>query len=453
MAAKDARIRLLTDIIYSMKQVKMQAWEYIFNERINVCRREELNELRKVKYLDAACVYFWATTPVLLSVILIGIYAYMGEEMTASKIFTALTLINMLIFPLNAYPWVINGTMEGWVSLNRLQALMDTNVIDYQQIYEKFDSESKTEDDMYGLNSKIQAAMKVENSNFSYSPATDLTLQSRVLSEINLKVGFADFIGIVGPVGSGKSSLVLSLLGELEKTDGTIYWNTPHDGIGYVSQDPWIFGGTVRENIIFGSHYNAEWYRQVIQACCLVTDIECWPGGDLTELGEGGATLSGGQKARINLARQVYQQRDIYLLDDIFAQLDKHVCAHIYENVVLGLLRDTTRILVTHQMCYIRDSRITVVMEGGKIETIGTPKDIGVEQNQKNNEEDQDEHLESEQPIMNKEGHSIIDEEERVEGKVSIGVYWYYVKMTGYSLSYLISLSLIIMQGIFFVSF
>ena len=169
MTAKDARIRLITDIVYSMKQIKMQAWEAVFSNRIGDLRKKELKELRAIKYLDAACVYFWATTPVLLSVILIGIYAYMGQELTAARIFTALTLINMLIFPLNAYPWVINGTVEGWVSLKRLQALMDTTVMDYQGIYEKFDTDDRSsEDDMYGLNSTMEPAIKVENCNFGY---------------------------------------------------------------------------------------------------------------------------------------------------------------------------------------------------------------------------------------------------------------------------------------------
>ena len=148
---------------------------------------------------------------------------------------------------------------------------------------------------------------------------------------------------IIGGVGSGKSSFLFGLLGELENNVGTIYWNQPHEGIAIVTQEGWIFGGTVRDNITFGSHYNPEWYRKVIAACCLVEDIEQWPGGDLTEVGEGGTTLSGGQKARINLARQVYQQKDIYLLDDIFSQLGSyrstqkyHECLFIFRQTCLS---------------------------------------------------------------------------------------------------------------------
>ena len=116
---KDARIKLVSDIIYSIRMVKMHSLEKIFGYKIIELRKTEINELSKVKYLDAACVYFWATTPVLLSVILFAIFAANGDVLTASKVFTSLALINMLIYPLNAYPWVINGTMEGWISLQR----------------------------------------------------------------------------------------------------------------------------------------------------------------------------------------------------------------------------------------------------------------------------------------------------------------------------------------------
>ena len=126
MAAKDLRVRLLSDLIYSIRLVKMQAWENIFRRKVGELRAEELRQLSKVKYLDAACVYFWATTPVLLSVILFGIFAYNGEALTAAKVFTSLSLINMLIFPLNAYPWVINGTMEGQGSEKRREVLRIT---------------------------------------------------------------------------------------------------------------------------------------------------------------------------------------------------------------------------------------------------------------------------------------------------------------------------------------
>jgi len=165
-----------------------------------------------------------------------------------------------------------------------------------------------------------------------------------------MKIGRSDFIGVVGPVGSGKTSLLLSLLGELDRSSGTISMNDNHDGIALVTQDAWIFNGTIRENILFGAFYNPEWYRKVIDACALMTDMESWPAGDLTEVDEGGTTLSGGQKARINLARQVYQEKDIYFLDDPFAQLDRPVCLHIYENCIMGLLRDATKVMVSHQV-------------------------------------------------------------------------------------------------------
>lgn len=138
----------------------------------------------------------------ILSIMLIGVYAYLDQELTASKIFTALTLINMLIFPLNAYPWVINGTLEGWVSLKRIQELMDIQVVDYQKVYEKFATDDRNEDDMYGLNSNLEPAIKIENCNFSFNSNES---QSRILTNINLKIGHSDFIGIIGRVSTVNS--------------------------------------------------------------------------------------------------------------------------------------------------------------------------------------------------------------------------------------------------------
>ena len=354
MAAKDCRLRLVSDLIYSMRLVKMQSWENMFKKKIGLLRAEEIKQLSRVKYLDAACVYFWATTPVLLSVILFGIFAYNGEALTAAKVFTSLSLINMLIFPLNAYPWVINGTMEGWVSLGRLQNLINVRVIDYQSVYQSFDSDDSPEmgggnSSMYGLvnNSQVPSLIKVENASFSWT--TD-RLQP-MLKNINIKIGQSDFIAIVGPVGSGKTSLLLSLLGELDRSTGTISMNDNHDGIAIVTQDAWIFNGTIRENILFGAFYNPEWYRKVIDACALMTDIGAWPAGDLTEVGEGGTTLSGGQKARINLARQVYQQKDVYFLgkDSISFNLNPNMhqicnpsCSIAYFYTKFILLEQTT---------------------------------------------------------------------------------------------------------------
>ena len=265
---------------------------------------------------------------------------------------------------------------------------------------------------------------------------------------MNLKIGYGDFIGIVGPVGAGKSSLLLGLLGELERSDGSIYWDSSHQGISIVTQEPWIFGGTVRENILFGSPYNAEWYRKVVESCCLVTDIEQWPGGDLTEVGEGGSTLSGGQKSRINLARQVYQQKDIYLLDDIFSRLDRPVCAHIYEHVIMGLLRDTTRILVSHQVDYLRDARIACLIENGTIQAIGSTKEVFGKEFSSPTSPTEEPDVEC---ILKEEtqerSHTLEQSEEKLEGTVSFDIYWYYLKMTGYFLSIIIILSLVVMQA------
>ncbi|CBY41651.1 unnamed protein product, partial [Oikopleura dioica] len=412
MKAKDARIRLLSDIVYSISYIKMSAMEKIFKKKVEKLRDEEVTHLGKVKYLDAACVYFWAATPVILSIILFTIFSYFGEALTAAKVFTSLSLINMLIFPLNAYPWVINGTMEGYVSLKRLQKMLDLTVIDYQQVYEP----TSTDDDCALLDTP---SMYVKN--------------------INFKVAKGDLVGIAGQVGSGKSSLVQAIAGEIDRTSGSLLMNDNHDGLGLVTQEPWIFNGTVRENIIFGSAYNPELYRKIIEATALVDDIESWPAGDLTWLGERGTTISGGQKARIHLARQVYQEKEIYLLDDIFASLDRRVASHIYENVVMGLLRDTTRVVVSHQIEFLRDARIVYKIENGEFIESGTPNEIlGVSKFAS---------VVPEEEFHATEGKKKEEEaEDKADGAVNARVYHAYIKATGYPLFIAIVFFVVLMQ-------
>ena len=191
----------------------MSAMEKIFKKKVEKLRDEEVSHLGKIKYLDAACVYFWAATPVILSIILFTIFSYFGEPLTAAKVFTSLSLINMLIFPLNAYPWVINGTMEGYVSLKRLQKMLDLTVIDYQQVYEP----TSTDDDcalldspsesMYGLVNNTEVPFIFKLSNASFTNSTNI-LAPATVKNINFKVAKGDLVGIAGDVGSGKSSLL-----------------------------------------------------------------------------------------------------------------------------------------------------------------------------------------------------------------------------------------------------
>lgn len=179
----------------------------------------------------------------------------------------------------------------------------------------------------------------------------------------------------MGTVGSGKSSLISAFLGEMDKTAGRV--NTI-GAIAYVAQQAWIQNATLRDNILFGKTFNKSLYDKVIDACALTPDFAMLPAGDQTEIGEKGINLSGGQKQRVSLARAVYANTDIYFLDDPLSAVDSHVGKHIFENVIgpSGLLKDKTRVLVTHGITYLPQTDKVVVLKDGEVSEIGTYQEL-----------------------------------------------------------------------------
>ena len=187
---------------------------------------------------------------------------------------------------------------------------------------------------------------------------------SKTPSDITLNASNGDMLAVTGKVGSGKSSLLTAILGELPLCEGAISY---HGRVAYVPQIPWVFSGTIRENILFGLPFNEEKFRHVIDICGLTKDLTDFSNGDLTEIGQRGATLSGGQKARVGLARAVYSDADIYLLDDPLSAVDTKVARRIFESCIVGHLSGRIRLLVTHQLQHLKDLDHIAVMENGSV--------------------------------------------------------------------------------------
>ncbi len=184
------------------------------------------------------------------------------------------------------------------------------------------------------------------------------------------------FSGIIGKVGSGKSSLLTSILGEMTKVSGKIAANIPFSGIGYVQQEPWLQQSSVRDNILFGKMFQPDWYDAVLDACALKEDMKQLTKGDLTNVGESGVMLSGGQKARVALARAVYQDKEVYLIDDIFSALDVQVSTQIFRKCINGLLRNKTRILCTHHPRFLGSASNILMLDDGQVVDSGLPAKI-----------------------------------------------------------------------------
>ncbi|MGH0159898.1 UNVERIFIED_CONTAM: hypothetical protein FKN15_063493 [Acipenser sinensis] len=453
---KDARVKLMTEILFGMRVIKFYTWEKHFHEKISACRREELARLKTMKYLDAVCVYTWAALPVVISILTFITYVLLGHELTAAKVFTALALVGMLILPLNNFPWVVNGTLEAKVSLDRIQRflqLSDQDLDSYYSIVAPEDPQTTIEMKKVTFSWAAQGASDPPET-FAGDCRAKGSLQ---LCSLNLRIRKGALVAVVGKVGCGKSSLLAAITGELNRCEGVVYVQGRDQGFGLAMQEPWIQHATVQENILFGKDYNARFYQAVIEACALTDDLNILPSGDQTEVGENGVTLSGGQKARLALARAVYmildanywnllephvksllklslQEKDIYLLDDPLAAVDADVANHLLEKCILGILKHKTTVLCTHRIEFLEKADVVILMDDGKIVKTGTPAEIlplveAVPKERKNNENKKEkDSVQSEQeleqppeqaPVVD----SLIEEEQKQMGAVALRVY------------------------------
>uniref|UniRef100_A0A8C9NDR2 ATP-binding cassette sub-family C member 10 n=1 Tax=Serinus canaria TaxID=9135 RepID=A0A8C9NDR2_SERCA len=452
---KDTRVKLMTEFLCGIRVIKFYAWEKHFSTRIKSCRAKELQKLRAIGYLDALCVYLWAALPVVISIAIFVTYVLLGHQFTATKVFTALALVGMLILPLNSFPWVLNGILEAKVSLDRIQQFFELMDQDLEAYY-ALDGPSDT-----------ATAMEMQCATFSWVPVEEESTRhpsstgTLKLHIESLSVRKGMLLGVVGKVGSGKSSLLAAITGELIKQGGRVYVCDLEQGFGLATQEPWIQFTTVRRNILFGREYDARLFEEVLEACALSEDLNILPAGDQTEVGENGVTLSGGQKARIALARAVYQEKELYLLDDPLAAVDADVAKHIMWKCIFGVLKDKTRVLCTHRTEFLEKADALLLMDNGRIVKTGTPADIlplveafpkfkdtdKGDEDKAPNEQGQEEAIktEAEEPTQN---HNLIHkEEEKKEGAVAFQVYKAYWMAMGSCLAISILFSLFLMQA------
>ena len=260
MEHKDERVKLTSQLITSMKVIKMNNWQDIFIRKIEFERNQEMKYMKQRKYLDAICVYLWATTPVLISFFTFATYVMLGNRLTAPIVFTSLTLLNMLINPLNSFPWIVQGLVEAYVSVKRLQKFFNLSCQNLQ-----LDDNILQDSDTQVLMQNVCLRRELpQNSPFTLGP-------------LNLKIKKGDFIGIIGPIGSGKTSFLESIAGEMVRADRNgifaINKDLIQNGIGYVPQQPWILNDSIRKNILFNKNYEYRYYNEIVDACALRPDF------------------------------------------------------------------------------------------------------------------------------------------------------------------------------------
>ncbi|EJW88194.1 multi drug resistance-associated protein [Wuchereria bancrofti] len=358
MKLRDERLKFMSEILNGIRIIKFYAWEKSMQQLVLEIREKEIAVLREIALYNAAISLTWSCAPFLVAVVTFGLYVKIDpqhNQLTPQVTFVGLSLFNLIRFPMTIFPLIFSQGTQCSVSNTRLKSFL---------------SDDEMQLSVVDRISSGDYALSVENGNFSWDN------NKVTLNNINLKIKKGELVAIVGKVGSGKSSLLSAILGEMDKLDGSV---DVVGSIAYAPQQPWIQNLSLMDNILFGTPFDPQQYETVLDACALKPDLATLPAGDQTEIGEKGINLSGGQKHRVSLARAVYANSDIILLDDPLSAVDAHVGRHTFTRVIssqTGLLAKKTRILVTHGLHYLKYCDRIVVMNDGKITEVGTFQEL-----------------------------------------------------------------------------
>ncbi|GMH87232.1 hypothetical protein TrST_g6248 [Triparma strigata] len=411
MEVKDKRLKVNNEVLGGVKVIKQMAWESSFEGKIRTLRNEEIGQLKKYVVFQSASGTLWSTVPLLVAVSTFTAYVVSGNVLDVETALTSLALFEILRFPLFMLPNVINNLVEASVSVNRIKSFLEgqergnteggegkgidvkgaTFVWDGKRVdptkqeekeageeKEKVLSEEKWENLL--LKSQLSdAEAQIQELKGLKKTAIDSKLSALLtLRRVYLHAPPGSLIAIVGPVGSGKSTLLNGILGECRSLTGSVHLR---GSVSYVSQKAFIMNDTLRNNITFSKPFDEDKYNDAIQKCALTHDLTVLPSGDQTEIGEKGINLSGGQKARVALARAIYHDADVVLLDDPLSAVDAHVGKHIFrECIVKGLLKggDKSVVLVTNALQFLNSDKVTkiVVLENGEVKEEGRYEEL-----------------------------------------------------------------------------
>ena len=379
LAATDTRIHTTNEVLTNIRIIKFFAWEQRFMGQVDQVREQEMSRLRNRYIVWAIAATVWSGAPVLITFLSFLVYTMVEKKpLPPSVAFTALSLFTILRIPLDQIADMVAHVQESKVSVDRIEEyLSEPETEKYKQL-----KDEEIDDDG-------NPVIGFERATFSWGGKNTDDFR---LMDLNVKFQVGQLNTIIGPTGSGKTSLLMALLGEMTLFDGHVYLpsgrsrddRTPDpdtgltDSVAYCAQQAWLVNGTVKENIVFASSWDAERYRNVIIACSLQRDLEILDHGDNTLVGEKGVTLSGGQKQRISLARALYCNARHVLLDDVLSAVDSHTAKWIFDKALLGpLMWHRTCILVTHNatLC-LPQAKVAVVLDNGRIAAQGSPNEI-----------------------------------------------------------------------------
>jgi len=416
MKARDRRVKFTNEILQGVRIIKLFAWEKPLLAQLHEKREEELKAVFDNMMLSAVFGFVFTAAPLVVTCATFATYAALGNTLTAATAFASLSLFQIIRFPLTVFPMMLARTIDLAVTNKRLSKFFNVAnpaIVDLDSSEPDGPSRPPLTYDGHYLSSLPAArgapCIEIGNATFQWPEpkkdedkdkdkdkkkggrrgsiagpapaAAPVPEEPRgplppTLSNISLEVAQGSFVGVAGPVGAGKSSLLSSILADIPRTSGRV---CVRGSVAYCSQEPWIQNMSLRDNILFGRRYDARLYERVIGVCALKADLDALEGGDSVEIGERGINLSGGQKARIALARACYAQSSIVLLDDVLSAVDAEVGARLVNECILDFLRKqgTTVVLVTHHTQWLVNcSHVVEIAVDGTIARQGLPTDV-----------------------------------------------------------------------------
>lgn len=406
----DARVSYMKEVLNNLKMIKFYSWERPYLAMIKAVREKEMTSLLKMEVTRSVIISVAVSLSLVASfasfMLLYGTAS--ASKRNPASIFSSVALFNILALVFINLPLAIAGSTDAYIGMRRVGQYLasDEHVEDEKRVTsetdrqlmeeknlaltvsnatfeweifdipdeEKIKEEKKKQKEKKKNDKKKKKKLSLDE--ISHEAVTKLEKPTSAntfnLRNIDLTVTKGEFVVVTGLIGSGKSSLLLALEGSMKRNSGQVKTN----GSLLMCGAPWIQNSTIRENVIFNNPYNKSWYEQVIDVCCMDSDLEILPAGDQTEIGERGITLSGGQKARLSLARAVYARSDIILLDDVLSAVDAKVGKRIVDECILGVLRKKTVVLATHQLSLIESADKIVFLNGDGTIDVGTSESL-----------------------------------------------------------------------------
>ncbi|KAJ7610419.1 multidrug resistance-associated ABC transporter [Roridomyces roridus] len=388
MKARDERVALINEVLGAIRMLKFMAWERSYEKRVMTIRERELKYQRLTYIIEALLSGLWDATPMIVT--LVGFYHFTvvrGEQLTPSIAFTSIIVFNELKYALTAIPETFINLLQSIVSLRRIEKYLDAPEVTPVPSLE-------SQSHVVAFQSCTVTWPRAASAGSASASASSTPRQKFVLIDLTLKFPPGELSLICGALGSGKTLLLLALLGEADVLSGQMMCpRSPPNSLAsfagvlaskeewvvqgmtaYVPQTAWLRNASIKENILFNLPYDEARYQATLEACALNPDLDILEDGDESEIGEHGVNLSGGQRSRVCLARAVYSRASILLLDDVLSAVDAHTARHLYQRCLKGdLMRGRTVILVSHhvQLC-VPGAAYIVTLDNGRVRFQGT---------------------------------------------------------------------------------